>query len=99
MKASSESGECASLISRVSVVVFEVAWPVMGWSFLCAAAPDCCLPYPKPRREIRLSLKETIEAETETRGRERCQGLRGTCCVLQRKPSTTPPVATNLLGS
>jgi hypothetical protein len=35
MKASSESGECASLISRVSVVVFEVAWPVMvGLSFV-----------------------------------------------------------------
>src|SRR6267154_6871210 len=41
MKASSESGECASLISRVSVKIFDVAWPVMGWSFLYAAAPDC----------------------------------------------------------
>src|ERR1700681_3281323 len=38
MKASSESGECASLISRVSVDVFEVAdWPAMG-SVLCATA-------------------------------------------------------------
>src|SRR5713226_5683784 len=30
MNASSESGECASLISRASVDVFEVACPVMG---------------------------------------------------------------------
>src|SRR6266849_1787075 len=30
MKASSESGECASLISRASVDVFEVACPLMG---------------------------------------------------------------------
>src|SRR5947209_1847557 len=30
MKASSESGECASLISRVSVDVLEAVWPDIG---------------------------------------------------------------------
>src|SRR5689334_16838293 len=35
MNASSESGECASLISTGAVSVFEAAcWPGMGWWFL-----------------------------------------------------------------
>src|SRR5690349_15504920 len=39
MNASSESGECASLISTGEVSVFEAAcWPGMGWWFLFLAA-------------------------------------------------------------
>src|SRR6266446_10067629 len=39
MKASSESGECASLISTVSFSVFEaVCWPDMGLSVSSSAA-------------------------------------------------------------
>src|SRR4029077_20894045 len=56
MKASSESGEWASLISRVSVEVFEVALPVMGMvvPFVPQRLP-LLVRCANPLREIRVS--------------------------------------------
>jgi hypothetical protein len=83
MKASSESGECASLISTGSFSVFEaVCLPAMG-----LLVPLFCLGL-VPSRET-FSSREAA-AEDEQKGRARRRGLLGAGpgYFCKRKPNT-----------
>src|SRR6266850_6339468 len=88
MKASSESGECASLISTGDFSVFEaVCLAAMGWIFLLVSWASFLAGPRTPRRDVQL--------QGGAAGRQTGKDVRiaGTCAALGRAIFSTQSLA------